>query len=113
LKLSKLRDLSKGNYKAFLYDCDGTLADNMGAHKETYVKVIADSEVTISPEIIDEFADLPIVDVVKEINKRYKSNFHPEDFEARKTALFYNEFIDKTSPVQFVVDHLKASAKTQ
>ncbi|SDZ93964.1 hypothetical protein SAMN05443550_101491 [Pedobacter hartonius] len=26
---SKLSQLSEGEYEAFLYDCDGTLADNM------------------------------------------------------------------------------------
>jgi hypothetical protein len=31
-KYKALTKLSTGDFKAFLYDCDGTLADNMGAH---------------------------------------------------------------------------------
>lgn len=109
-KYRTLSELSKGDYKAFLYDCDGTLADNMQAHKETYVKVAANDGVKISTEIIDKFAGFPIPAVVEEINKRYNTSFDPIKFEAEKAALFYNEFIEKTQPVPYVVDHLKASA---
>lgn len=109
-KYRTLCEMAKGKSKAFLYDCDGTLADNMQAHKDTYVKVASDAGVTILPEIIDEFAGLPIPAVVEEINKRYNSSFNPIEFETLKSNLFYNEFIGKTEPIHFVVDHLKANA---
>jgi HAD superfamily hydrolase (TIGR01509 family) len=110
VKYKALCKLAEGNYKAFLYDCDGTLADNMQAHKETYVKVAAEDGVNIDPEIVDEFAGLPIPRVVEEINKRYRTHFDPLEFERRKEDLFYNEFIKKTVPVAYVVQHLKANA---
>src|SRR5690606_29014247 len=106
----QLLQLTAGDFQAFLYDCDGTLADNMQAHKDTYVKVAAAQGVTIDPAIIDEFAGLPIPAVVVEINKRYGSNFDPLAFEKAKSELFYHEFISETKPVQFVVDHLIAHA---
>ncbi|GGG03140.1 HAD family hydrolase [Pontibacter amylolyticus] len=101
---------SAGDFQAFLYDCDGTLADNMQAHKDTYVQVAAAAGVVIDPAIIDEFAGLPIPAVVVEINKRYGSSFDPLAFEKAKSELFYHEFIAETKPVQFVVDHLVAHA---
>ncbi|ARS35203.1 HAD family hydrolase [Pontibacter actiniarum] len=101
---------STGKYKAFLYDCDGTLADNMQAHKDTYVKIAAGSGVVIDPAIVDEFAGLPIPAVVEQINARYGSSFDPIVFERLKSELFYEEFIEQTKPVQFVVDHLIAHA---
>lgn len=109
-KYEVLSKLAEGDYKALLYDCDGTLADNMEAHKDSYVKVASDQGVTIDREIIDEFAGLPIPKVVVEINKRYSTNFDPDEFEATKSALFYNEFIPRIKPIDFVVDHLKANA---
>ncbi|MGV3704055.1 MAG: HAD family hydrolase [Arcticibacter sp.] len=110
LKLAQLTELSKGDYRAFLYDCDGTLADNMGAHKESYVQVAVGGGVTIDPAIIDEFAGLPIPRVVEKINERYGSNFDPQHFEKEKYKIFYNEYIERTRPVQYVVDHLLAHA---
>ena len=109
-RLIALTSLTEGPYKAFLYDCDGTLADNMQAHKDSYVQVAAKDGVNISPEIIDEFAGLPIPAVVEEINKRYNSSFDPIEFERLKSELFYNEYIEHIKPIEFVVEHLKASA---
>lgn len=108
--LQALTELSRGEYKAFLYDCDGTLADNMGAHKLTYVAVAARQGVTIDPAIVDEFAGLPIPAVVEEINKRYNYSFNPLVFEAQKAELFYSEYIEHTQPIRYVVDHLVANA---
>ncbi|WP_224997788.1 HAD family phosphatase [Cesiribacter sp. SM1] len=111
--LQELSKESQGAYEAFLYDCDGTLADNMQAHKDTYVNVAARGGINIDPSIIDEFAGLPIPQVVQEINKRYGSSFDPLAFERDKSELFYTEYIQQTKPIQFVVDHLIAHAETK
>lgn len=109
-QLDILTELSKGDYEAFLYDCDGTLADNMQAHKDTYVKVAADHGIEIDDAIIDEFAGLPIPRVIEEINKRYNCDFDPQTFERLKYDLYYNEYIQHIKPVQHVTDHLLAHA---
>ncbi|MCC8424753.1 HAD family phosphatase [Mucilaginibacter sp. UR6-11] len=107
-KYDKLVNKSNGRYKAFLYDCDGTLADNMHAHALTYIKVAADRGVTITGEIIDELAGWPVPAVVAEINKRYSSNMDPEEFAEVRQQLYHDEYISKITPVEHVVDHLKA-----
>lgn len=106
-KLETLTRLTDG-YDAFLYDCDGTLADNMQAHKDSYVKVAASYGLEMDPAIIDEFAGLPTVLVVKEINKRYGTNLEPVEFATTKSRVFFEEYIEKTLPIDFVVAHLKA-----
>jgi len=106
-KLKRLTELSKG-YKAFLYDCDGTLADNMPAHKETYLKVALSKGHVINGDIVDELAGWPVIDVVKEINKRFATNFDPLEFKELKYRLFLSDYIAFTKPVEFVAEHLKA-----
>lgn len=108
-KLEKLTNLSTG-FKAFLYDCDGTLADNMEAHKETYIKVAADKGLVIDGNIIDELAGWPVLKVIEEINHRYKASLDAHEFKAQKYKLFLDHYIDRTLPVRHVVDHLKAHA---
>jgi len=105
-KYEKLLELTEGKYQAFLYDCDGTLADNMQAHKDAYVKVAANYGLELDPEIIDEFAGLPTVLVVEEINKRYARNFNTVEFADAKSKLFYEEFLHETKPIEFVKRHL-------
>jgi len=107
-KYEKLLARSDKGYKAFLYDCDGTLADNMKAHALTYIKVAADRGVTINGDIIDELAGWPVPAVVTEINKRYGSNMDPEEFAEVRQKLYRDEYIAQITPVEHVVDHLKA-----
>lgn len=104
----KLSNLSKGAYQAFLYDCDGTLADNMPAHTATYMAVAKEHNVVFDPAMIDELAGWPIVKVVEEINLRYHAAMVPEEFKARKAQLFAEKYIDYIKPIDYVVEHLKA-----
>ncbi|MBS1602873.1 MAG: HAD family phosphatase [Bacteroidetes bacterium] len=108
-QLATLTMLSAG-YKAFLYDCDGTLADNMGAHREAYVRVAALKGAAIDGAIIDELAGWPAVKVIEEINRRYGTSFEPEEFKELKYKLFLEEYIEHTRAMEHVVAHLKAHA---
>jgi HAD superfamily hydrolase (TIGR01509 family) len=109
-KYESLTLLSQGDFKAFLYDCDGTLADTMPMHKQSYVRLAAQEGVFIEDAIIDEFAGLPVNDVVEQINKRYNAGLNPVSFAEDREQLFLNEYLPKTQPVTYVVNHLKAHA---
>lgn len=109
-KYKTLCEITSGDYKAFLYDCDGTLANNMQHHKETYVRVADKKGVKIDAAIVDELAGYPISAVVEEINKRYHTDLDPKKFEEEKSDLFYKEYVPQTKPMEFVVRHLKESA---
>lgn len=108
-KLEKLLALSAGDYKAFLYDCDGTLADNMHSHKAAFVKVASTYNIDFDETIIDELAGWPTVLIAKEIMRRYNVEFDPEEFAKQKSSVYVEEFIQQTQPISFVVDHLKQS----
>ncbi len=105
-KLKKLDQLTEGDYHAFLYDCDGTLADNMLAHKLAYQEVAANYGIDLDTNIIHETAGWPTVLVAKEISKRYNVVL-PESFSAEKSAIFIKKYVAQTKPVYFVCEHLK------
>lgn len=106
-KLETLQQLSQGPYKAFLYDCDGTLADNMHSHKAAFVKVAAQYDIVLDEAIVDELAGWPTPLVAQEIARRYKTVFDNDEFAREKSKLYLEEFIDSTRPIAFVVEHLK------
>lgn len=106
-KLEKLTQLTEGLYKAFLYDCDGTLADNMHSHKAAFVKVADSYDIDLDDTIIDELAGWPTPLIAKEISKRYKTDFDPLLFAQQKSTVFKDEFVSNTQPISFVVEHLK------
>jgi HAD superfamily hydrolase (TIGR01509 family) len=105
-KLKVLDHMSEGDYEAFLYDCDGTLADNMMAHKLAYQEVAANYGIDLDLNLIHELAGWPTVLVAKEISKRYNVPL-PDTFAAEKSAVFISKHIQKTLPIVFVYEHLK------
>lgn len=105
-KLNILGTLTEGPYEAFLYDCDGTLADNMMAHKLAYKEVAANYGIDLDINIIDETAGWPTVLVAKEISRRYNVEL-PDTFASEKSAVFINKHIASTLPVMHVYEHLK------
>jgi HAD superfamily hydrolase (TIGR01509 family) len=106
-KLKKLSLLTEGPYKAFLYDCDGTLADNMHSHKAAFVKVASTYNISLDDSIIDELAGWPTVLIAEEISKRYGITLDPHLFAEQKSTLYKEEFVAGTQPIPFVVEHLK------
>ncbi|OQP39989.1 phosphatase [Niastella yeongjuensis] len=109
-KQKVLTELSKGDFDAFLYDCDGTLADNMEGHKASYRAAALMYGFELDDTIIDELAGWPIIQVADEIRKQYGVNFNPEVFAQLKNMLYEDTFIQETKPIDFVVAHLKAHA---
>lgn len=109
-KQAILTRLSSGEYDAFLYDCDGTLADNMGAHKASYRAVASMYGFELDDAIIDELAGWPILQVAEEIKRRYDAGFDPAVFVQQKNSMYEVSFIQETQPIEFVVEHLKAHA---
>jgi HAD superfamily hydrolase (TIGR01509 family) len=105
-KLEKLTEITGDKYEAFLYDCDGTLADNMGAHKLAYKEVSTRYGVDLDLQMVDDFAGVPTKLFAKEITKRYGVEL-PDSFASEKSQIFIDKYIEKTEPVQFVADHLK------
>lgn len=110
IQLDKLNLLTKGDYRAFLYDCDGTLADNMQAHKNSYVKAAGEFGFVLDPALIDELAGWPTIAVVDEMSRRYNIPLDVASFTNRKGAIFFEEYIEHTQPIPFVVAHLKQHA---
>jgi HAD superfamily hydrolase (TIGR01509 family) len=108
-KYARLSKLTEGPYKAFLYDCDGTLADNMASHKAAFVKVASEYDIDLDDAIVDELAGWPTVLVAEEIIRRYKVKFDTTHFAKQKSSVYVAEFIEKTVPIKFVVEHLKAA----
>lgn len=105
-KTQKLLQLSE-SYDALLYDVDGTLADNMSAHKAAYAAAALEYGIHLDTDIIDETAGWPTVAVAKLISERYGKDFDFDEFALRKSTIFRTEYIRQTQPVEHVLQHLR------
>lgn len=105
-KLELLTQRTEGEYEAFLYDCDGTLADNMLAHKLAYEEVAANYGIALDHAMVDEFAGMPTALFAQEITKRYGVPL-PDTFANEKSQIFIDKYIEQTQPIAYVAEHLK------
>ncbi len=104
-KLAKLRELVKP-FQALLFDVDGTLADNMHAHKAAYVATAKEYGIDLDANLIDETAGWPTISVAEEISKRYNTPLDALQFAARKSTIFIERHIQHTKPIPFVKELL-------
>ena len=96
-------------YQAYLYDCDGTLADTMEPHSEAWVEVLARHSVHIQKGLIYELAGMPATHTVTEINRRFGSALDPHAIAQEKEKLFYENYMHHIRPIEEVVENLRAS----
>lgn len=99
-------------YRALLFDVDGTLADNMQAHKAAYVATAEEHGITLDPILVDQTAGWPTVAVAQEISRRYDTAFDPKLFADRKSMIFVEHYIRETEPVDYVRQVLFDSVAT-
>ena len=100
-KYLKLKELASP-FKALLFDVDGTLADNIDAHKAAYIATANEYGIQLDPALIDETAGWPTVAVAEEISKRYGVALDYPVFSKRKSAIFIQDYIQHTQPIDFV-----------
>ena len=112
LNLLNAAESKLGQFDAYLYDCDGTLADSMMPHKEAWVEQIHRYADDIDAEtihaLIDELAGMPGFKTVEIINQRFKKSLDGHQMAIDKEQLFFEKYINRVTPIQFVVDHLIA-----
>ena len=94
-----------GDFKAYLFDCDGTIVDSMPLHYVAWKRAL-DAHGCPFPE--DQFyamGGLPVEVVIEELNKQ-----HGLSIPARETAVvkesYYTEMLPDLKAVPGVVEHI-------
>lgn len=96
-----------GDFKAYLFDLDGTIADSMPLHYKAWVKAITDAGGTFPEKVFYELGGVPIVRVVEILNERYGYQMPAEEVAHKKEEL-YHTLIHEVQPVASVVAHVHA-----
>lgn len=104
IELEKYNSLKQiaAPFNTLLFDVDGTLANNIWAHKAAYVEAARAYGIDLDDALIDETAGWPTVAVAAEISRRYHITLDAAKFAQEKSAIFIDKFIHDTLPVHFV-----------
>lgn len=93
-------------FKAFLFDFDGTIADTMGAHLLSWNKALEIYNVSISREQHFSWAGRPSRQILQLVNELHGLNIDADSFMKGK-EVHYLALLDQVLPVTPVVDIIR------
>jgi len=100
--------LPVGSFKAYLFDCDGTIADSMPLHYVAWSKALAQWNCEISEDLFYAWGGMPVAKIIATLNEKRGLNMPVEDV-ARRMEGFYLEILPQLTAVPEVLEHIKAS----
>jgi HAD superfamily hydrolase (TIGR01509 family) len=102
----KLR-LPPGPFAAYLFDCDGTIADSMPLHYIAWKKALGEWNCEFDEELFYSWGGMPIAEIVSTLNERYDLTMPVEVVSHRKEALYF-ELLPQLKAVPEVLELIEA-----
>jgi len=100
-------NLPPGTFRAYLFDCDGTVVDSMPLHYIAWRRTLAEWNCEFDEELFYEWGGKPVKAIIAELNERNGLHMAVEEVAHRKEALYY-ELLPQLQPVPEVLEHIEA-----
>jgi HAD superfamily hydrolase (TIGR01509 family) len=97
--------LPPGSFQAYLFDCDGTLADSMPLHYRAWKKALGEWNCEFDEKLFYSWGGMPTAQIVSSLNDRQGLNMPVEQVCHRKENLYY-DLLSELEPVPEVLEHL-------
>lgn len=99
--------LPDGIFEAYLFDCDGTVADSMPLHYIAWKKALGEWNCPFDEELFYEWGGMPIAEIIATLNRKHGLQMPVEAVGERKENIYY-ELLPELKPVSEVVEHIEA-----
>jgi HAD superfamily hydrolase (TIGR01509 family) len=99
--------IPQGSFGAYLFDCDGTIADSMPLHYIAWKKALGEWNCEFEEKLFYAWGGMPIVEIVSTLNKRHGLSM-PGDIVARRKESLYFELLPHLKAVPEVLEHIEA-----
>ncbi|HEY2038201.1 MAG TPA: HAD family phosphatase [Edaphobacter sp.] len=99
--------LPEGDFKAYLFDCDGTIADSMPLHYVAWKSVLSEWNCEFAEELFYQWGGMPVAEIIATLSQRQGLSLPVEDLIRRKEELFYIN-LPLMKPVPEVLEHIEA-----
>ena len=100
--------LPDGSFKAYLFDCDGTIADSMPLHYVAWKKALAEWNCEFSEDLFYGLGGLRATEIINTLNQKHDLNMPAKDVSRRKEELYF-ESLPQLKAVPEVLEHIEAS----
>jgi beta-phosphoglucomutase family hydrolase len=99
--------LPEREFGAYLFDCDGTIADSMPLHYIAWKQALADWNCDFDEKLFYAWGGMPIAEIISTLNKRHNLNMVVETVCERKENAYY-ELLPQLKAIPEVVQHIDA-----
>lgn len=101
-----------GDFDAYIFDCDGTLADTMPLHYQAWQAALAEFHYEFPEALFYELGGVPTAKIVEILNERHGQNMPVQETAHKKEQLFL-ELIPQILPIEPVVAFVHQFAGTK
>jgi beta-phosphoglucomutase-like phosphatase (HAD superfamily) len=98
--------LPEGSFKAYLFDCDGTIADSMPLHYIAWRNVLAEWDCEFGEEIFYAWGGMPVTEIISTLNQRHGLKMPVETVSRRKEELYFAA-LSELRAVPEVLEHIE------
>jgi beta-phosphoglucomutase family hydrolase len=99
--------LPAGDFRAYLFDCDGTIADSMPLHYKAWKKALAEYGCTYDEDLFYAWGGKPVRKIIADLNEMQGLNM-PVDTLAERKESYYHAQLPELKGIPEVIEHIEA-----
>jgi beta-phosphoglucomutase family hydrolase len=99
--------LPAGDFRAYLFDCDGTIADSMPLHYKAWKKALAEYGCTYDEDLFYSWGGKPVRKIIADLNEMHGLNM-PVDALAERKESYYHAQLSELKGIPDVLEHIEA-----
>lgn len=99
--------LPPGKFDAYLFDCDGTIADSMPLHYLAWRRALGEWKCDLDERLFYEWGGRPTTEIIATLNTMRGLKMPVQEVADRKEALYY-EFLPLLKAIPEVLEHIEA-----
>ncbi len=98
--------LPEGAFQAYLFDCDGTIADSMPLHYVAWKTILDEWGCEFDEELFYSLGGMPVREIIAFLNQRHGLDMPVEELACRKEGMYY-ELLPELKAVPEVLEHIE------
>ena len=100
--------IPEGDFKAYLFDCDGTIVDSMPLHFVAWGKALREWECAFTEEQFYAWGGRPVDEIIRALNEAQGLNMPVDELLRTKEGL-YREMLPQLLGIPEVLEHIDRS----
>jgi beta-phosphoglucomutase family hydrolase len=99
--------LPEGDFRAYLFDCDGTVADSMPLHYNAWKKALAEYGCTYDEDLFYSWGGKPVRKIIADLNEIHGLNMPVDELAENKEKLYHAQ-LPELQGIPEVIEHIEA-----